>query len=325
MRLPEGRLTESRTDVEWGRSPQPVKNCSWFDGRVYRQAHLSLGQKTDREWYAYDATALIIKGHCAYAPIAESLVDEGLVPIKTSDGRALVSIWFNVIRDSVSGAYHEIVISIDATQIEENFETSWASKGNPYRHLYSNFEPSICKRQFLHTLYINSPMSIAWGREMQAFPKHPEPVDSDINDGRICFDASIKWQNDLIISAKVHKRRGLVQFLAQGFGLVAGMGPSRITRFLAATSLSVPIQMPQLTAAQNDVPPTYLTEIRKGLHPMSVRCWPWSSNDSLELGNVHKASRCEESNGHKLLRKADFNPTVVTHIPFMQAYVGADA
>lgn len=321
---PLGRVTESRTDPEWGRPAAPVKNRSWFDDRKYTSDQLSLGQATEREYYAYDATALIIKGHCAYDPVAEALADEGLVPIRTSDGRSLVSIWFNVLRDSVSGAYHEIVISVDATPAGESCETSWVSNGNPYRLLYSNFAQSICRRLFLHTLYIDSPLSIAWGREMQAFPKHPEPVDVDINDGRSCFDASIAWQNDPIIRARVHKRRGLVPFGAQGLGLLAGMGPKRIARFLGSTSFALPIQMPQETAAESGIPPTYLAEIRKGLNPLAVRCWPWSSNDSLELGNVRKATGCEDNNGHNLLRDAGFSPAIVTYMPFMQVYVGAD-
>ena len=56
-----GRITESRTDPQWGCSPSRIKNLGWFEGRKYTAARLSLGHKTDQQFYVYDSTSLIIK------------------------------------------------------------------------------------------------------------------------------------------------------------------------------------------------------------------------------------------------------------------------
>jgi hypothetical protein len=317
-----GRVTESRTDPNWGCPPSRIKNSGWFEGRKYTAGRLSLGHETDQQFYVYDSSGLVIKGHCSYEKIAAELADEGLAPIRTTDGRALVSIWFNIIRDSVCGAYHEIAISIDATQFGENCEVDVASKNNPFHHLYNNFGSSVCKCQFMHSLYINSPNSIAWGREMQAFPKHIEPVDSMIEDSIRCFESKIQWQEDLVFRARVRKQFGPAQFVKQGLGLVSGVGPLRVLNFLTANQFEVPIQMPQKIARQYSLPSKYLAVIRKGLHPGSVQSWPWGDGDLLELGDVVRESGSEANNGHDLIRRSDFTPSVVTYLPFMQAYIG---
>ena len=91
---------------------------------------------------------------------------------------------------------------------------------------------------------------------------------------------------------------------------------------MTSKQLDVPIQMPKKTAAQNGLPPKYLAQLRKGLNPNSVQCWPWGDNDTLELGDVIRETGCEANNGHDLIRLADFTPTIVTYFPFMQGYIG---
>lgn len=317
-----GRITQTRTDPNWGCSPRRIKNSGWFEGRKYTAGRLSLGQETDQQFYVYDATLMVIKGHCDHDKISSALAEEGLTPIRTTDGRAFVSIWLNIIRDSVCGAYHEIVISIDATQSGEKSEIDISSKSNPYRHLYNNFGSSVCKCQFMHSLYINSPNSIAWGREMQAFPKHTDPVISLVEDNHDCFKTNIQWQEDLILKASVRKQFGPAQFAKQGLGLVSGNGPFRMLKFLTNKQISMPIQMPLKIAQQYDLPFQYMAVARKGLNPNAVQCWPWGNGDMLELGNVVRESGSEANNGHDLIRQADFTPTVVTYLPFMQAYIG---
>ncbi len=316
-----GRITESRTDPDWGRPAGPIKNPDWFERHAYTAGQLSLGHKTDREFYVYDATSLVIKGHCCYETLSGPLAMEGLIPIRTSDGRAFVSIWINSLRDSVCGAYHEIAISIDATLAGENCQTKIPSNGNPFRHLYNNFGETACQCQFMHSLYINSPVSIAWGREMQAFPKHIEPVYSTIEDGDDEFNARVRWHDDLVMNATVRKPPGLGRFAKQLVGLVSGVRPMRLLKFMASTQLDMPIQMPKQTASQHGLPSNYLAQLRKGLDPNAVQCWPWTDRDTLELGDVVKETGCEANNGHDLIRKAQFMPTIVTYFPFMQGYI----
>lgn len=318
-----GRNTESRINTDQCRSSTQIQNPNWFKKRKYTEDRLSTGHLTDREYYAYDASGLIIKGHCCYERIEAALADEGLKPIRTTDGRAMVSIWFNLIRDSVCGAYHEIAISIDATTFDQQCVVDISSKNNPFHFLYNNFGSSVCKFQFMHSLYINNRISIAWGREMQAFPKHTEPVDSMIEDKTDFFESKAQWGKETVCSTRVRKQSGMAQFVQQGWNLVTSIGPMRLLKFATAKQFEVPIQMPRKIADERELPSRYLATVRKGRHPRAVRSWPWHDLDTLELGSVTKMSGGEVNNGHSLIRQADFAPKVVTYLPFMQAYINA--
>ncbi len=54
-----------------------------------------------------------------------------------------------------------------------------------------------------------------------------------------------------------------------------------------------------------------------------MRVWPWGPGDVLELGEVGEATGCEDHNGQRLLRRADFEPVSVTYIPHAAALVEA--
>ena len=215
-------------------------------------------------------------------------------------------------------------MSIDATPTGEDSVLRFGAGASPFRYLYNNFGRSVCRRQFMHSLYINSPLSITWGREMQAFPKPPSPADTRLEDSKACFEAEITWETAPIVRAKVGKRWGFGPFVNQGLGLLTSVGPLRLANFLGATAFDVPIQMPRNTAERYNVAATYLASVRTGLDPTAVRCWPWNVEDDFELGDVKKPTDCEANNAHALLNKAGFVPRIVTYVPFMQAYIGAD-
>jgi hypothetical protein len=317
-----GRITESRTEDTWGRPAQPVKNLGWFESKDYSPACVYGGLSTDREWYAYHATGLVIRGDCASELIAEALSDEGLNPVTTVDGRAMASIWFNVIHDSVCGRYHEILLSLDSTGPESNAAVSFSSDDHPFHYLYNNLDDSICQQQFFHSLYISSPLSIAWGREMQAFPKHPKVADTRIEETAHTFEADICWGHDRILQVKAHKPQGVGAMLRQGLGLLSTIRLDRLVKFLFDLEVKIPIQMPKATAVRYQCPTNYRGYVRKGLNPMAIRCWPWQAEDSLQMGEIQVGTGCESNNGHRLLRDAGFTPRLVTYVPYMQAYVG---
>jgi len=97
---------------------------------------------------------------------------------------------------------------------------------------------------------------------------------------------------------------------------------SRVARFLNAAEIEVPLQMPRRTAIRYNVPTNYMSFIRKGRNPATIRCWPWHDDDTLELGRVRKSTDCEDHNGHLLFQAADFRPIIVSYLPLMQAYIG---
>ncbi len=332
-----GRLTESRVGgatltpdgpfARWGGTPAPpICGAAWLGRFRTDPARLSNGVGTDRQWYAFDFTGCLIKGFCRLDVIAAALTDERLHPIGACSGGegpfAMATLWLNVIRDSVCGAYHEVVLSIDVSHSSADavaFRVG-ASRA-PWAALYPNFGVSVCDAQFLHSLWINSPLSITWGREMQGFPKHPQPVTSDITDDRREFVFDVRWGDDLVLRGKTRKRFGVPGFLREGWGLVSTHGPGRVLRFLSAHSFDVPLVMPAKTAAQNAGPRHYIGHLWKGLHPTSVKVWPWGSTDELELGDIPSDTGCEDHNGHRLLREASFRPVSVTYVRRAAAFV----
>jgi hypothetical protein len=333
-----GRLTESRLGrpsdgpdgplAQWGAKPAPpVCGRKWLRSFRTETARLSNGLATDRQWYAFDFTACLIKGFCRRDVIEEALAAEGCHSVGAHCGDstspfAMATLWLNVIHDSVCGCYHEVVLSIDANLTRTDASAFRASpRRAPWAVQYPSFGSSVCDAQFLHSLWINSPLSIAWGREMQAFPKHPKPVASTITDDPQQFAFDLRWDDRVVMRGQVRKRFGLSGFTRESLGLVAAHGPLRVTRFLAAKSFEVPLLMPAKTAAQHGLSRYYRAHLWKGLNPAAVRVWPWGADDVLELGDFAVPTECEDHNGQVLLRKAEFKPVAVTYVPHASAFI----
>ena len=331
-RVPESRIGRGKAGDDlaaWGATPaRPVAGTAWFDQFSYHPATLSNGLATDREWYALSYSSILIRGFCDMEVISEALADEGVFPVgaqRKGDAapKAMATIWMNVIHDSVCGVYNEVVLSFDvnhssAGQVAfregRRVDATWGLQ-------YGNFGPSVCDSLFLHSLLIDSPLSIAWGREMHASPKHPKPVSSVLSDqpGEFTFDLS--WDGRNIMRGRAQKRFGTVPFLREGMGLVAAHGLSKVSGFLASESFDIPVTMPAKTAAQNNVPRQYVGHLWKGRNPYAVQVWPWASDDVLELGDVTEPTGCEDNNGHSLLKRAGFEPVSVTYVPRASAVI----
>jgi hypothetical protein len=330
-----GRIVESRVGrpeqgdpgelARWGATPGAPACGAWLDQFPHVTAKLSSGLETDREWYALRYTSCLIRGFCDLATIRAALSDEGVHPVggirDDSPPMAMATLWFNVIHDSVCGQYHEVVLSIDVSHANPD-AIAFRTRGNAAWALqYANFGPSVCDGQFLHSLWINSPLSISWGREMQGFPKHPKPVASTLDDRPDAFAFDLQWDGQNVMRGKAGKRFGFGPFVREGLGLVGANGPVGVTKFLATPAFDVPIVMPVKTAAQNNVPRRYMGHLWKGLSPYAVQVWPWGDGDSVELGDVEVPTGCEDHNGHTLLKKAKFEPVAVSYLPVAAAIV----
>lgn len=328
-----GRVTDTRLGrtaddptgpwAVWGAKPAPpVCGRKWLEQFRPEPARLSSGLGTDRQWYALDFTSLLVKGFCNADVIAEALADEGVHPVLAECGGeryAMATLWVNVIRDSVCGAYHEVVLSIDVNHTGRGVVgLRTTSARAPWAVLYANFGKSACDSQFLHTLWINSPLSIQWGREMQGFPKHPKPVDSTITDDRRRFAFDLQRDGQTVLRGAVGKRFGLMR---ESLGLVGNHSLGRVFGFLASGSFDVPITMPAKTAERYGVPRRYVGHLWKGLNPAAVQVWPWADGDELAFGEVEVPTGCEANNGQTLLRRAGFKPVSVTYIPRTAAFV----
>ena len=203
-RVPESRVGrgEAGDDLAvWGATPaRPVAGTAWFDQYSYHPATSSNGLATDREWYALSYSSCLIRGFCDMEVVSEALADEGVFPVGAqrrgeSVPKAMATIWFNVIHDSVCGVYNEVVLSFDVNDSSAG-KVAFREGGlvDATRALQSaNFRPSVCDSLFVHSLFIDSPLSIAWGREMHASPKHPEAVSSVLSDKPDEFTCAREW------------------------------------------------------------------------------------------------------------------------------------
>jgi hypothetical protein len=334
-RIPESRVGKGAEGVaseleRWGSKPAaPASGVAWFEGFTYEPATLQSGLGTDRQWYALRYSSCLLRGFCDREVVREALRDEGVVPVGAfrhgrTTAEAMATLWFNVIHDSVCGTYHEVVLSFDvcspgatdpiAFRERSPRSATWALQ-------YANFGPSVCEAQFLHSLWIDSPLSIQWGREMQGFPKHPKPIQSRLDDDAAAFAFDLQWDGRNILRGRAAKRFGLGPFVTEGLGLVGAHGLFPVLGFLGRSSFDIPILMPVRTADQNGVPRRYLGHLWKGLDPFAVQVWPWGEGDVLEIGEVSEPTGCEEHNGNTLLRRAKFEPLSVTYLPNAAALV----
>lgn len=331
-----GRITESRLGYgpnapvdfrSWGARPIPaVCGNHWLDAYQPEPGRLSIGLGTHRQWYSHHFTACIIKGFCRHDLIADALKDEGLYPVAAyvdQDGPlAMASIWLNVIHDSVCGCYHEVVISFDVNRTRSDavaFRTS--SSKAPWALLYPNFGTSACDGQFLHSLYIDSPISISWGREMQSFAKHPQPTQTSISDGPATIGFDVAWGGQTILKGSVAKRFGLAGLMKESIGLLRTQPFGEVMGFLIKPAIETPMFQPRKTARQHNNGTNYLAHLWKGISPNAVQAWPWAETDTLDLGTITQATGVEDHNAHDLLRRADFKPVTVSYMPRLAAFI----
>lgn len=331
-----GRITESRlgygpnaaSDLKaWGARPIPaVCGNRWLDSFQAEPGQLSIGLATHRQWYSHHFTACIIKGLCRHDLIADALKAEGLYPVAAYVGQhgpfAMASVWLNIIHDSVCGSYHEVVISFDVNRTRSDavaFRTS--RKKAPWAILHPNFGGQACDGQFLHSLYIDSPISISWGREMQSFAKHPKPTNTKISDAPAAFTFEVAWGGETILKGSLAKRFGLAGLMKESTGLLRTQPLGEVMGFLTKPAIETPMFQPRKTAEQHGNTPNYLAHLWKGISPMAVQAWPWADTDSLELGSVTVPTGVEEHNAHNLLRRAGFKPVTVSYMPRLAAFI----
>ena len=306
----------------------PVAGTAWLDQFSYHPARLSNGLATDREWSAFSFTSCQIRGSCDLEVVRNALSDEGVYPVgaQLRDGeplKAMATLVFNVVHDSVCGAYNEVVLSFDVNHSNPESVAFRSKKPttDTWALQYGNFGPSVCDAQFFHSLWIDSPLSITWGREMQASPKHPKPVSSTLSDSADAFAFDLSWDGRNVMRGRTAKPRGPIPFVRQALGLVGAHGLGSVARFLAAPSFDTPMIMPTKIATEHGVTRDYVVHAWKGRSVGAVKVWPWAVGDSLEFGDVSEPTGCEEHNGQVLLREAGFQPLSVVFLPRGSAVV----
>lgn len=311
-----GRRPESR--ALGGSTTRHIPHLGFFESFAYEPKVLSSGVRTEKPYYCYLGASVVVKGTCDAEPIRRALAREGLHPILDGDGQALASLWVNDIRDSVIGGYHEIALSFDAA---DRPGVRPAARGTgPYSLVY-NYLGGECIN-FIHTLWINSPLSIRWGREMQAFPKHPEPVSSRIEIGRREARFSAAWGERPILQGRVHLPNAWGNAPAQLAGVARACGALPLLRFAVSPVVRFPMLFPKTTRQQYGVTCAHRGHLYKGLSPTGVLVYPWRDDDELIWGTGLKDRAAEDHESPTdLLVEARFRPRAITYLPQLQMVI----
>lgn len=314
-----GRRTEGRA---LGRgSLERIPNLGFFDSFRYTPATLSSGVRTEKPYYCYGGASIIVKGTCDAAPVTQALAREGLHPVLTADGRAMASLWVNEIGDSVIGGYHEIALSFDAA---DRPGVRVAARGDSAYALAYNYLGGECLN-FIHTLWISSPLSILWGREMQAFPKHPRPVNSVIEIGGGSARFSAQWGDRRILAGRIRVPNAWTNLPGQLLGVSLACGPLRLLRFAASPVVRFTTVFPRATRRQYGVTCAHRGHLYKGLSPAGVLVYPWNENDTLEWGTGFADLVADDHESPTdLLVAARFQPRMVTCLPRLQLVIEDD-
>jgi len=311
-----GRQTDGRT--LGGGSIRQLPNEAFFAAFEYSAEKLSSGVNTEKPYYCYTGASVVIKGECDPGPVARALARENLHPILTEDGRAMASLWVNVIGDSVIGGYHELALSFDTATRPD---VRAAASGTGPHSLVYNYLGGECLN-FIHTLWINSPLSIMWGREMQAFPKHPKPVQSRIEVGPREARFSAAWDGRTILDGKVHLPNPWLNLAPQMLGVAAACGPLRLLRFAASSVVSFTTVLPRSVRRRYGVTCAHQGHLFKGLSPAGVLVYPWKEGDILTLGTGLQDFAVDGlESPTDLLVAASFQPRVITCLPRLQLVV----
>lgn len=312
----------------------PHSGLKFLESFSYTPDKLSNGLPTDREWSVGQASVMMVKGTVDLDVAEKALGKDGVTPVRCVVGgkeKAMASIWVNELRDSVCGAYHEYVISFDVRKSDDKvvvaFDDSAKLAAPAYACWYSNFGSDVCEAQYLHSLYIGSPLSIMWGREMQAFPKHPDPVASEMELGPAAKvkTCDVKWKDDEtpLLSIRTEEKFGFLGFGKEGMGLIRHVGALAVTKFLSAAAFTTHIVVPSKTAEKYGRPRDYTANLWKGVKPTAVKVWPWDpATDKLELNaTASRGTGCEEHNAVEILEKGNFQPLSVCYVAGISAVV----
>lgn len=111
-------------------------------------------------YHIYDGFGLFIGGSCDLDATKHLLQNEDMLPVRTSDGKALMGIWVCNFMDANLGPHHELQFSIFVSQkeIEPTPVHPFNAHSSPLIH------PEV--KMMCHGLWNNTPTVVAYNREL---------------------------------------------------------------------------------------------------------------------------------------------------------------
>lgn len=171
-------------------------------------------------YHVYDGSGMFLGGSGALEQVKRLLEPENLVPVATTDGRALMGVWICDFTDASLGPHHELQISLFVTRKQT---TAVAT------HPLNVLEVMLARPDVLmmcHGLWNNTPVVVAYNRELLSLNARlaASTIQRDGTALRFAFDDADTGASILAGAIEIPRRSAW----QTGLGLVSRIGFRRM-------------------------------------------------------------------------------------------------
>jgi len=147
---------------------------------------LSSGTICQVPYHCRDSDILLLHGLVDYPALGNVLTGQNYLPVRTSNGAGIATLWVVNYRDTTCGPYRELILSFVASRTM--LTVPFAA---PLDLVAAFAHPEAVT--FVQQLYLNSRVPIEYGREVHGIPKALQPVrfSSEIAQARCSFRVEV--------------------------------------------------------------------------------------------------------------------------------------
>lgn len=130
---------------------------------------LSSGTICQVPYYCRDCDILLLHGLVDYQAVGNVLTGQNYLPVRTSSGSGIATLWVVNYRDTTCGPYRELILSFVASQTMLSVPFAV-----PLDLVAAFAHPEAVT--FVQQLHLNSRVPIEYGREVHGIPKALQPA-----------------------------------------------------------------------------------------------------------------------------------------------------
>lgn len=251
-------------------------------------------------FHAYDADATIVFGSADYAKAAAMMAPHNLIPVRTSDGQAIASIWLMNYKSTSLGPYFEVVFGFAANTVSKTITIH-----SNHSFLAPMMDPKGTLFSSKLLLPPNKQDAIDWGREVGGWDK--SKADSmDFDTSHLTASYEIHENGALGLRATIERKTGALAMGTSVLGILSDLG-GNVSLGNVAQSLIKDVT--SSTVVTSGVP-GFEKKKSTAYFRFKPTAKSWNRDtDKLELGS---------SPFGKLIQDLKFDPRLVTYAPHMQ-------
>ena len=197
----------------------------------------------------YDGFGLFIGGSADFAAVKHLLKNENIVPVQTSDGKALMGIWVCNFTDASLNPHHELQFSFFVSRQEIAPIT---------HHPFNVFTRTITNKgiqMMCHGLWNNTPNVVAYNREVLSLNAIQTDSKIERKENGIDFTFEDTSTNDLILSGSVKNIN--TASLSATFSFMSRLGFQQSTMLMRQPWVSLEVVNPIGILNRNAAARTY--------------------------------------------------------------------